>query len=152
MKKTYLQKGFTLIELLVVIAIIGILSSVILASLNRARDKGADAAIKANLAGIKAQAGIIYDNTLSFATVCSETTVQAALTAAKTAGGITNLNTDNGVAGAADTVTCHSGTAGWAVESPIKSDPTTFFCTDYTGIGTTTVGSTIGDTTDVDCG
>ena len=56
------NKGFTLIELLVVIAIIGILSSVVLASLNSARQKGQDAAIKQNLNNMRAQTEMYFDN------------------------------------------------------------------------------------------
>ncbi len=59
MKKT--QKGFTLIELLVVIAIIGILSSVVLASLNSARRKSRDARRMADLQQIKLAAELYFD-------------------------------------------------------------------------------------------
>ncbi len=54
--KKYSQGGFTLIELLVVIAIIGILSSVVLASLSTARNKGADARVQSQLQAMRAQA------------------------------------------------------------------------------------------------
>ena len=60
------NKGFTLIELLVVIAIIGILSSVVLASLNVARGKGADAKVKAQIANARASAEIFYDKNSSY--------------------------------------------------------------------------------------
>ena len=60
-----LKKGFTLIELLVVIAIIGILASVVLASLNSARTKGKDASAKTSITSVRAQSEIYYNTTAS---------------------------------------------------------------------------------------
>ncbi len=54
--------GFTLIELLVVIAIIGILSSVILGSLNTARAKSKDAKAKSELASVRSQGNLYFDD------------------------------------------------------------------------------------------
>jgi len=56
-----MKKGFTLIELLVVIAIIGILSSVVLASLNSARVKSRDARRIADLNQISKAMELYYD-------------------------------------------------------------------------------------------
>lgn len=52
------NKAFTLIELLVVVAIIGILSGVVIASLNSAREKGKIASIKSTLKQLYNQAVI----------------------------------------------------------------------------------------------
>ena len=54
-------RGFTLIELLVVIAIIGILSSIVLASLNSARQKGRDARRIADVKQIQLALELYYD-------------------------------------------------------------------------------------------
>jgi prepilin-type N-terminal cleavage/methylation domain-containing protein len=55
------NKGFTLIELLVVIAIIGILSSVVLASLNSARKKGRDGRRIADVKQLQLALELSYD-------------------------------------------------------------------------------------------
>jgi prepilin-type N-terminal cleavage/methylation domain-containing protein len=55
------KRGFTLIELLVVIAIIGILSSVVLASLNSARQKSRDSRRVADVKQIQNALELYYD-------------------------------------------------------------------------------------------
>jgi len=70
MKKN-LKRGFTLIELLVVVAIIGLLASVVLASLNIARSKGSDAAVKSELDQMRSQAELNYDTCGCYSDVVS---------------------------------------------------------------------------------
>jgi type IV pilus assembly protein PilA len=137
MKKN-LTKGFTLIELLVVIAIIGILASVILASLNSARQKGTDAAVKSDLENARPQAEIYYDGTSnSYASVCTTATSAAVGgintmlvdAAAKATGN--PLVTAIGTAGTSTTVVCHDTAAGWAAEAPLKGGG--YYCVDSSG-------------------
>lgn len=63
MYSTKRNAGFTLIELLVVIAIIGVLASVVLASLNSARAKARDARRLAEIKQIQTALELIYDQT-----------------------------------------------------------------------------------------
>lgn len=117
------NRGFTLIELLVVIAIIGILASVVLASLNTARDKGANAAARSSLNNARAQAELYYDdNGRTYTTVCTAGTnnISAQLTAA-----------DNAVT-AADA--CFDIAAGWAASIQLNAGAG-YYCVDSTGFG-----------------
>lgn len=61
------QRGFTLIELLVVLAIIGMLTSVVLGSLNMARAGARDAAIKAHVRQVSTMMNLLYSDTGSYA-------------------------------------------------------------------------------------
>jgi len=116
-----LNRGFTLIELLVVIAIIGILSSVVLASLNTARSKGADAAVKSNLNNVRAQAELYYDgNGNSYTGVCTGTNpgnILTGVTAAAAAGG--------------GAVACNTSSTAWAASTALKTAG--YWCVDSTG-------------------
>jgi prepilin-type N-terminal cleavage/methylation domain-containing protein len=118
-----LQQGFTLIELLVVIAIIGILASVVLASLNSARAKGSDAAIRSSINNARAQAEIFYDsNSNSYANVCTA------------AGGIDPMH--DGAANAAGGdgfVACGSTLTAWAMKARLVSNTGQYYCVDSTG-------------------
>ncbi len=134
------NSAFTLIELLVVIAIIGILSSVVLASVNTARARGADAAVKSNLANIRPQAEILYDTyggygvdatPTTFAkaacvstadTLFANTTIWNQIQAALTAAGSGALSSCEVLA---------NGTA-WAVAVHLKT-PLKAWCVDSTG-------------------
>ena len=60
------KKGFTLIELLVVIAIIGILSSVVLASLNGARIKSRDVKRKEDMVQVRTALELYYNDNGSY--------------------------------------------------------------------------------------
>lgn len=147
MKKMNFKKGFTLIELLVVVAIIGILASVVLASLNSARAKGGDAAVKANIAGVRANAELQYDTMLgcysNTGTACTATTPAVVAVGACPASGVANVFGFPGIAQqitAAKTAgaglnSCSATVGGtaYAVVSQYKSDPLKGWCVDSTG-------------------
>ena len=135
------SRGFTLIELLVVVAIIGILASVVLSSLNTARAKGTDAAVKANLAGIRNQAAILFENNQNYTGLCADPVVANQTQAAATAIGGT-VDNPLGTAGTAATVVCHLATddSTWAVSSGTKVTPANSWCVDSTGASKAIVG------------
>jgi prepilin-type N-terminal cleavage/methylation domain-containing protein len=58
-----LKRGFSLMEILIVIAIIGILASVIMPSVNRARDKAEVAAAIVEIDSLKTIMQSLYDDT-----------------------------------------------------------------------------------------
>ena len=143
------SRGFTLIELLVVIAIIGILSSVVLASLTTARSRGTAAAIQSELANMRAQAELYYSTTGSNSYLTSgNTTTVTSCTGANSvfsgANGLSTLVSDLTSKGATS-ISCVASTTAWAVGASYNG---TNYCADSTGkaLSTTTVTTAVSGT------
>jgi len=147
-----MKRGFTLIELLVVIAIIGLLSSIVLASLDTARAKGADAAVKGDLDSMRAQGELWYDsNSQTYAGLCADATTAGVQGGLKAAGTQTGATFQANAVGAAGKVTCNSQATGWAAEAPLKTTTSAFWCIDSTGKSVSETASSLTTNTTVTC-
>ena len=141
------HSGFTLIELLVVIAIIGILSSVTLATLSVARAKGADAAIKIDLDGVRKNAVVYYDDNGSFGDDvvgvgdCSLGLFAVNISISDAIAHAVSMNGGTAALCFADDGDLDVGTmaSSWAVSVQMKANPAQSWCVDsneFVGLGT----------------
>jgi prepilin-type N-terminal cleavage/methylation domain-containing protein len=133
------SRGFTLIELLVVIAIIGILSSVVLASLNTARNKATDTSIQSNLANTRAEAELFYSSGNTYEGVCAlsgTAVIGDSVRAADIAFDGAAPTYADATAAAADAGQCHDSASAWAAAVPLKAGG--YYCVDSTGKSTAT--------------
>lgn len=146
------NKGFTLIELLVVIAIIGILSSVVLASLTSARSKGQDAAVQNELANMRAQAELYYSSSggnsygqgtgVHAAGTCPTASANpGSIFSTTTTGGLWSLvsSVDGKVSG---TFNCVSSANYWVVVAQL-SGTGNYWCVDSSGSSIATTSATL---------
>lgn len=125
------NRGFTLIELLVVIAIIGLLSGVVMASLNIARGKSADVAAKADLNGIRSQGEVVNDTVGNYDTVCTNANVVMAVADAAFKEGLTWASeADN-----SDDIACVDSDTAWVVytQLPKGAGIDSWWCVDSVG-------------------
>jgi prepilin-type N-terminal cleavage/methylation domain-containing protein len=135
------DRGFTLIELLVVIAIIGMLASVVLASLNGARQKGRDARRLSDIKEVQTSLELYYNDNNSYPTALSSLapTYIAAAPADPSSGASYLYVAANG-ASSCGSAPCSSyvlgatleGASNTALSGDIDTNPVTgsFSCTD----------------------
>lgn len=109
--------------MLVVVGIIGLLAAVVLGSLQKSRERGANAAVKQNMSSLRSEVELFYSNALNptYTGVCGISMVLRIRAAADTASGGTTV--------------CYSSANAWAASSPLKGPEGTFnyWCVDTSG-------------------
>lgn len=145
------REGFTLIELLVVVAIIGLLSSVVLTSLNSARLKARDAAVRQGVRELAKLFELDYDGTGSYTGLnsdsCSWVTVSSSNCNSFFTGTYTiqarnicnnisaNANTNLWVTPGYGLLICNAidSSQKYSIMAALNNNPPDFFCSGSSG-------------------
>ena len=153
------KKGFTLIELLVVIAIIGILSSVVLASLSTARQKSRDSKRISDIGQVQLALELYFDANQSYPPAPSSPYGLPSVIV--TNGYIPKLPVSPtgaaayqyyGLSGANSNVNDTAGTSvSYVLAAQLERSDNTALTTDVDSIVINTSGSTVFDGTSVGC-
>jgi prepilin-type N-terminal cleavage/methylation domain-containing protein len=144
--KKNLSNGFTLIELLVVIAVIGILASVVLASLANARQKGKEAKVQSQMASMRETAELYRSAHGSYTSLCSQSKTDGLFQIVLETAQVIAPEISNVAAGTGDPqqtqgnsrAVCHANSQKWVASVPFRlnstgSTATAFWCVDSDG-------------------